>query len=573
MKRNPQRLSTLYICSLFIFLFSSIHAQTNKDHATTSKLTKVEQANSLFKEWNSVDSGGAAIAVIKNGKVVFSNAYGSANLEYSIPNTTNTIFHAASLSKQFTAYAILLLEKEGKLSLDDDIRTYIPEVPNFGKKITLRHLASHTSGIRDQWRLLYLAGWKKDDVILNQDILDLVSKQNSLNFDPGTKLSYSNTGFTLLAEVVARVSGQSFAEYTKDNIFVPLEMSNSQFYDDYEKIVKNRAYSYKNKENIIKKSKLSFSTVGATNLFTTVHDLCKWAIYLNTPTPENKGIITKMNQQAYLNNGQITEAAMGQWTGVKYKGLEWFDHTGSDASFRAYFSRFPEHNSAVVILANTTPIRASTLALKTADIFLNEYYKSESKGKAKKSKNEKRIKKSIKLSKNQMSKFCGKYWEPKEWYDREIKIVNDTLIYYRSKESQTKLLPISNNEFKMLADTNDVSVIFEENENNEKVMRLNINSNQNIEFLKYNPFDISEYTGNFGSEELNSSIQLYNDNNSVFIKLFKRDPIKLKAIKKDVFTSSNRHFKKIEFLRNSNGIISGFLVSNGGIASLKYDKN
>jgi CubicO group peptidase (beta-lactamase class C family) len=544
-----------------------MQSQINK-----SALKSVEKANQYFKNWNSKSSGGAAIAVVKNGKIVFSNAYGMANLEYGISNTTNTIFHAASLSKQFTTYAILALEKEGKISLDDDVRKYIPEVPNFGKKITLRHLASHTSGLRDQWRLLYLGGWKIDDVILNKDIINLVSKQTSLNFDPGSKLSYSNTGFTLLAEVVARVSGKSFAEYTQDVIFKPLGMTNSQFYDDYEKIVKNRAYSYKTKGKITKKSKLSFATVGATNLFTTVNDLCKWAIYLNNPTYKNKDLFVRMNTPAKLNNGEVTEAAMGQWYGAKYKGLEWFDHTGSDASFRAYFSRFPEHNSAVVILANTTPINASGYALATADIFLKEYYKTEPQPKKTTSKKKKKLDKFIKLKKSQLLKYCGKYWEPGEWYNREIKLINDTLVYYRDKNSETKLAPIGENSFKMLGDTNDVNVIFKKNNKNEKIMRVVINGSKNIPFFKYNSFSINKYKGFFFSKEVNNTIQFYIKNNTVFIKLFKKDPIQLKLIKKDLFTSSNRHFKQIEILRDSKERISGLLVSNGGITNLKYDK-
>ena len=314
-----------------------------------------DKLNKGFQNLYSSNTGGAAVALVKEGEIVFKNAYGMANLEYGIPNSINTIFHAASLSKQFTAYSILLLEKDGKLSLDDDLRKYIPEVPDFGQKITLRQLASHTSGLRDQWRLLYLAGWRSDDVILNDDIIDLVGNQKELNFEPGTKLMYSNTGFTLLAEVVARVSGKTFSQFTKERIFEPLNMTNSQFYDNHNKIVKNRAYSYKKVNGEWKKDKLNFSTVGATSLFTTVMDLCKWGIHLNTLSKTDNELSNRMNSQALLSNGEITEAAMGQWAGSKFNGMEWFDHSGSDASFRSYLGRFPESNSVVVYLGNTVP--------------------------------------------------------------------------------------------------------------------------------------------------------------------------------------------------------------------------
>lgn len=200
--------------------------------------------DSIFGDFNDINKPGASVAVVKNQKIVFKKGYGSANLEYDIPNSPSTIFHIASISKQFTVFSILLLEKEGKLSFDDDIHKYIPEVPNFGKTITLRHLASHTSGMRDQWGLLAMAGWRQDDVITKAHILKLVSQQKELNFNPGEAYMYCNTGFTLLAEVVARISGKTFAAFTEENIFKPLNMLNTLFYDDHEKIVKNRAYSY-----------------------------------------------------------------------------------------------------------------------------------------------------------------------------------------------------------------------------------------------------------------------------------------------------------------------------------------
>jgi len=183
----------------------------------------------LFRNYSEDDSPGAAIAVVQNGRIQYKKGYGMANLEYDIPITPSTIFHIASVSKQFTAFSILLLEKEEKLSLDDDIRKFIPEVPDFGKKITLRNLANHTSGLRDQWELLIMAGWRIDDVITKEQILKLVSKQKELNFNPGEEYMYCNTGYTLLAEVVARVSGTSFPDFTEKNIFKPPNMTNTLF--------------------------------------------------------------------------------------------------------------------------------------------------------------------------------------------------------------------------------------------------------------------------------------------------------------------------------------------------------
>ena len=178
------------------------------------------------------------------------------------------------------------------------------KVPDFGKKITLRNLANHTSGLRDQWNLLAMAGWRLDDVITKEHILKLVSKQKELNFNPGDEFLYCNTGYTLLAEVVARVSGKSFAEYTDEHIFKPLHMSNTLFYDDHEKIVQNRAYSYKSAGTGYKKSVLNYANVGATSLFTTVEDLSLWAMNFENPVVGDQSLIDKMKQQAISNDGQ-----------------------------------------------------------------------------------------------------------------------------------------------------------------------------------------------------------------------------------------------------------------------------
>ncbi|MBA4054623.1 MAG: hypothetical protein C0490_07925, partial [Marivirga sp.] len=221
---------------------------------------------------------GVSIAVQKDGKLIYSKGFGYADLEYDIKNTPTTIFHIASVSKQFTAFAIAMLADQGKLKLTDDIRKYLPELHDFGSVITINHLVHHTSGMRDQWSLLMMSGWRLDDVITQEQIMRVIGRQTDLNFKPGEEMLYCNTGFTLMAEIVHRITGESFAEWTKKNIFDPLDMKNTLFYDDHEKIVKNRAYSYYEVPGGFKKSVLNFANAGATSLFTTVEDLSLWAM-------------------------------------------------------------------------------------------------------------------------------------------------------------------------------------------------------------------------------------------------------------------------------------------------------
>jgi len=341
-----------YQISIILYTILLIGTITLPAQSKKGNYSVIEQkVDSIFNDFNSINKPGAAVAIVKNDSIVFSKGYGSANLEYNIPITTSTVFHIASVSKQFTVFSIMLLESKGKLELDDDIRMYIPEVPDFGKIITLRHLATHTSGLRDQWNLLRLAGWRFDDVITKEHILKLVSHQKELNFEPGEQFNYCNTGFTLLAEVVARVSGQSFATFTLENIFKPLKMANTLFYDDHEKIVKNRAYSYYHDNTGYKKSVLSYANVGATSLFTTVEDLSLWAMNFSTPIVGNEDIIAKMNTLATLNNGKKFGGAYGQFFN-RYKGLNRFNHGGRDAGYRAHFARFPDQEFSVIVFSN-----------------------------------------------------------------------------------------------------------------------------------------------------------------------------------------------------------------------------
>ena len=178
----------------------------------------------LFAQWAGPDSPGASIAIIQNGKIVYSQGYGAANLEYGVPNSPATVFHLGSVSKQFTAFAIYLLVQDGRLSLDDDVRKYLPKLHDFGKVITIRQLLHHTSGVRDQWNLLRLAGWRLEDVITDDDVARLLFQQTELNFAPGDQFLYSNSGYTLLAMVVKQVTGKTLPAFAKERIFDPLAL-------------------------------------------------------------------------------------------------------------------------------------------------------------------------------------------------------------------------------------------------------------------------------------------------------------------------------------------------------------
>ena len=323
---------------------------------------KVDQ---LFAEWNRLDSPGAALAVTRDGEIVYKRGYGLANLEYDIPITPTTIFDIASVSKQFAAFVIATLAHDGKLSLDDDIRTYLPDVPDFGHTITIWHLLHHTSGLRDWVQSLVIAGVAMEDVISFKHILKMVRQQKALNFEPGAAYSYSNTGYNLLAEIVERVTGDSFREWTDANIFKPLAMANSHFHDDHQMILKNRAYSYQASENGGFKHAVNNTTaLGSSSLFSTVEDLATWILNFDNTQIGEQTVIEQMHQRGMLNNGEQISYAFGLNIG-DYRGLKTVGHSGSWRGFRSHLMRFPDQKFGVVILCNLDTFNPLRLAEDT----------------------------------------------------------------------------------------------------------------------------------------------------------------------------------------------------------------
>ena len=330
------------------------------------------QVDQLFTEWNRSDSPGAALAVTRDGEVIYQQGYGMANLEYDIPITTTTIFDIASVSKQFAAFAIVTLSHEGKFSLDDDIRTYLPDVPDFGNTITIRHLLHHTSGLRDWVQSLVIAGVGMEDVISFRHILKMARHQKVLNFESGKAFLYSNTGYNLLAEIVERVTGDSFREWTDTNIFKPLAMTDSHFHDDHQMILKNRAYSYQAAENSGFKHAVNNTTaLGSSSLYSTVEDLAKWILNFDNTRIGEQIVIEQMHQRGVLNNGEQINYAFGLNIG-EYRGLQTVGHSGSWRGFRSHLMRFPNQRFGVVILCNLDTFNPLRLAEQVADIYLAE---------------------------------------------------------------------------------------------------------------------------------------------------------------------------------------------------------
>lgn len=392
---------------------------------------------------------GAAVAIEKEGKIIFSKGYGYADLESERKITPTTIFHIASVSKQFTAFAIALLADQGKISMQDDIRKYLPELHDFGTVITIDHLVHHTSGLRDQWNLLMMAGWRLDDVITREQILRIVSKQRELNFKPGDEYLYCNTGFTLMAEIVSRVTGEAFPDWTRKNIFEPLGMNNTLFYDDHEKVVKNRAYSYYKESSddpgAYKKSVLSYANAGATSLFTTVEDLGKWARNFETMQVGNARVMAEMNRRFVLNRGDTISYAFGQAI-RKYKGLNTASHGGGDAGYRTFLLRFPDQHLSISVFSNFAWFDPGSLSYALADLLLADQLQPEKPGAPPQPEEEK---KPFDPESVVLSDFTGSFYSDELETRYTFDIRNDTLTSHHQRHDDFKLQATAADTFTM----------------------------------------------------------------------------------------------------------------------------
>jgi len=333
------------------------------------------RVDSIFADVAGPTSPGCALSVMRDGAPVYERGYGMANLEYGIPITPQSVFHVASVSKQFTALSVELLVNEGKVAWDDDIRKYVPEVPDFGTTITLRQLVHHVSGIRDQWNLLAMAGWRWEaDVVTQSDVLDITSRQTALNFPPGERYLYSNTGFTLLAVVVERVSGQTLRQFTTERIFQPLGMEATHFHDDHQMIVRNRAWAYApDRDGLfgLKNSIPDFDVVGATSLFTTAHDLAAWDRNFETGRVGGREALERMQRRFVLNGGDTIPYAHGLALGT-YRGLRTIGHGGADAGYRSQILRFPDQHLGIAVLCNFPSADPARRANRVADVYLGD---------------------------------------------------------------------------------------------------------------------------------------------------------------------------------------------------------
>ena len=349
---------------VFSLVSSALGANLAPPRDARAKIDKI------FERFNRTNSPGCVAGATIDGGTVLSSAYGMADLEHGIALAPESILEPGSIAKQFTAAAVLLLAQQGKLSLDDPVRKYIPEVPDYGSPITIRHLINHTSGLRDWGSVEGIGGWPRTTrEYTHAHVLEIVSRQHAINYPPGAEYSYTNTGFNLAAILVSRVSGKPFPEFTREQIFAPLGMTSTQWRDDFRRIVRNRAVAYSPSDNTFRQDMPFEDVFGNGGLLTTVGDLLRWNRNFTDAKVGGRAFVDSQHQQGRLTDGRTIAYAAGLMV-LHWRGLNEVSHSGSTAGYQAWLGRYPEQGLSVAVLCNVSSANATELGHQMADVYL-----------------------------------------------------------------------------------------------------------------------------------------------------------------------------------------------------------
>ncbi len=437
---------------LLVVLMLFLSGGTGTAHAADQQLNP--EVDKVFSDFQKPGSPGCALGVFRNGHVIYAKGYGLASVELNAPISPQTIFDIGSTSKQFTAASILLLEQQGKLSLSDDIRKYIPELPDYskesGRAITILNLLNHTSGLRDYIALLQLAGVNIDSVTTDEDALALVVRQKRLNFTPGSQWSYSNTNFFLLSVIVKRVGGVSLKEFASQNIFQPLHMTHTTFRDDHTMLLPNRALAYDPAGKGGYKLDVSYyEQLGDGAVHTSVEDLAKWDENFYSGQVGGKVFVAELQQPGKLNNGKILDYAKGLFI-QDHRGLHTVRHGGAWGGYRAELLRFPDQHFSVACLCNVANANPEQRADRVADIYLAGLMKPQAESRS-----------DAALTAAQMTVLSGMYRNP----DGDVAKISATngKLEWQIFGSSFALRPLSPTEFVPIGFPADAKLTFKSN--------------------------------------------------------------------------------------------------------------
>ena len=563
---------------IIVFLPAFVFGQPT----SADRLSRIEPAavDSVFREFDRKDSPGCAVAVIDSGKIIYKKGYGMANLEHNIPITPDTIFDVASVSKQFTAFAVALLARRGRLSLDDNVRKYVPELPEFGKPITIGHLVHHTSGLRDYGGLLIMTGWRMDNPVNKADFINIISRQKRLNFTPGEKFAYSNTNYALLGMIVERASARSYADFMKAEVFGPLGMNNTIVRDDPLMIVPNRASNYTTQK--AGGYQLNYvwgltKVMGPGNIHTTLEDLAKWDANFYDERLGGAGIRDLMYSQGKLNSGRSSAGYAFGLFSESYRGLRTITHNGAGGgSF--VLTRFPDEKFSVAVLCNRyyTNTSAARLAEGVADLFLPGKI-----AETKTAKIDSPVPSKESPPKDELTRYAGVYWM-EDSSDRVTFAVQDgNLTTQYNNDTILPLVYVSKGRFF----NKDEGLFYTFGQAKSGLVPLEITSSGTNELYKaeyrpqpnLRPEKLKEYAGTYHSSELEISwsIDLVDGKLMVSRKRFEDKALEPSYLDGFYFTHSDETTRVtylLNFQQPKGGKVNQFTVSSGRNAGIVFTK-
>jgi len=475
----------------------------------------IEKSMSRYQPQNP----GCQLSISRNGEIIYSKAWGMADLEHSIPLTSNNVTEAGSVSKQFTAAAILLLEQQGKLSLNDEVRKYVPELLDYGTPIKLEQLMHHTSGLRDWGAIAALTGWPRSTKTYgNEDALEIITQQKKLNNIPGAEFIYSNSGYNLFAIIVERVSGLSLAEFTKKNIFIPAGMTHTQWRDNHNRVVPGRAIAYTLTGNGYETDMPNEDVYGNGGLLTTTEDLLKWNQYYQAGKFGNPSLLTKQLTAVPFNNGLMNNYGAGLFLN-KISGMDYIGHSGSTASYRANLDYIPSSKLAIAFLSNTSQFDTSgiNIAATIRNIFINNSTSPAAPVKVA----------AGMMTPGMLKQFTGWYRNSRNGSGIQVTIKDSSLVM----DNNAVLTPVEKNIFI----SNSNRIIFNKNE-----LTYIIPGRDSVGFLKVDSAKrsvdlLKAYTGKYYSEETRSFITVSLKHDSLNIHMKPGLDFLLQATYKDAF--------------------------------------
>lgn len=527
-----------------------------------------QKIDALFAQWNKPDSPGCALTVIKNGEVLYKRGYGIANLDYDIPISSKTVFNVASMSKQFTAISVALLARQGKVSLDDDIRKYLPEMPRYSGPVTIRQLIYHTSGIREYTHLMQLAGIRFQDAT-DDEIYKIIARQKELNFNPGDEYLYSNSGYVLLSRIVQRATGKSLRQFAEENIFKPLGMTITRFHDDTSEVIRNRATGYSSrKDGGFAVESTSFDSVGDGGLLTTLDDLILWnRVFDQSTLAGGQDLIREALTRGTLNNGERIDYGFGMDIET-YRGVNVFGHGGAFNGFNSDMIRFPDQRFTVICLCNLSQIESGRLTRQIADIYLDGEFKVES------STSLLPDTKVIQVSDQDLAAVAGSYFNFNTNNFRRLYVKNGKLIYSRGG-SESELAPLGNNRFLMLGVPDRIEISFKAPRPGAPLQMFTAANgkvfivHEAVKAATYATPQLSEFSGTFYSSEIEATYTIILKDDKLVLRRKNVDgETALVSQFADAFSASGTG--SIRFTRDDQNRVNGFLLSTGRVRNLRF---